>query len=258
MTLHNKYLVLNYHRLEEETSCNDEFVVRPSDFFRQLDLIKQLNLPGYLAGENVSAAHAETGIAITFDDGNETDFTIAVPALRERGMKATFFPIVNEIVGPLKMDAPQIRQLSENGFAIGSHGMNHTELTSLSHDEQSNEMRQSLTELCRIVQKEIRSFAFPYGIYNSSLATLAEESGYCSAMTTEALLNDANDHSFLIHRWNIKRSTSMEEFREMISGNGKLPRLAVTKQVVKRYARRFIGTEQLAQLRRFTNRNSHD
>lgn len=258
MSAHSKYIVLNYHGIADYvTGSGGEFTVRPDDFQRQLDLIRELRLPLYIAGQPPGDLHEDTGVALTFDDGNETDFTVTVPALKSRDMKATFFPVVNEISKPGKLNAAQVKLLVEEGFQVGSHGMTHRELTILNEIEQQLELTESLVALEKMTANKIRAFAFPFGTYTDSIIHLTEDAGYSCAMTTEVALNDAADDNFLIHRWNIKRNTTLEEFASMISGKGEIPWAAKTKSKLRHFARRMIGTEQVQQLKQFIKPGTH-
>src|SRR5262249_60938469 len=70
----------------------------------------------------------------TSDDGDEDAFTAALPALRARGMRATFFVVSGWIrpdeahrftrgeTGRSSLIWPEVRALAAAGMEIGSHG----------------------------------------------------------------------------------------------------------------------------------------
>ena len=64
-------------------------------------------------------------VKITIDDGNASDFEIIFPELMQRGMRATFFVCSGRLGQPTFMERNQVRELSESGMGIGSHGVNH-------------------------------------------------------------------------------------------------------------------------------------
>ena len=70
-------------------------------------------------------AAVRPGISLTFDDGNASDVEVALPALRERGLTATFFPVAGKLGQPGYLDAAGVRALSAAGMRVGSHGMWH-------------------------------------------------------------------------------------------------------------------------------------
>src|SRR5688500_7529622 len=121
---------LMYHELERprRALCDDSpgylrYVVREEDFLRQLDHLRERGI----AGLDVSTAlmRPSPGVAITFDDGCETDLLIAAPALRERDFGATFYITTGFLGRRGYLDSQQLRTLAESGFEIGSHGVTH-------------------------------------------------------------------------------------------------------------------------------------
>ena len=65
------------------------------------------------------------GVQLTFDDGYASDVEVALPALAERGLTATFFPLAGMLGRPGYLDAGGVRELSAAGMTVGSHGMRH-------------------------------------------------------------------------------------------------------------------------------------
>ena len=64
-------------------------------------------------------------VAITFDDGNESDALIALPELAKRNLKAIFFVVGGRIGMPHYRDRAALRDLVSAGMEIGSNGMHH-------------------------------------------------------------------------------------------------------------------------------------
>src|SRR5690242_5005716 len=64
-------------------------------------------------------------VMITFDDGNASDLELALPALHERGLTATFFVIAGRLGAPHFLDEAGVRALAAAGMMIGCHGMHH-------------------------------------------------------------------------------------------------------------------------------------
>jgi peptidoglycan/xylan/chitin deacetylase (PgdA/CDA1 family) len=111
-------------------------------------------------------------VSLNFDDGYWSQVTNAVPLLNARGLKATFF------LGISGMDVPwdQWRQLAEQGYEIGSHTINHPDLTRLS----DSELRYELSESQRVINQNIPSqscitLAYPGTVSNSYVQAVASE-----------------------------------------------------------------------------------
>lgn len=126
-------------------------------------------------------AHA---IALTFDDGYEDAFTDALPALQRHGMVATFYIISGFVGQPGYMNWDQIRVLRDAGMEIGSHTVNHLDLTSLSLDAARAELVNSRSQIEAQVHVPVVSFCYPSGRFNATVAALVREAGYTNATTT--------------------------------------------------------------------------
>ena len=74
-------------------------------------------------------------VAITFDDGNESDALIALPELAKRNLKAIFFVVAGRIGLPHYLDRAALRDLMSAGMEIGSHGMHHCDWRGLELDD---------------------------------------------------------------------------------------------------------------------------
>ncbi len=79
--------------------------------------------------DSVRPLAAESGlpIEISFDDGNLSDATIALPALATRGLRASFFVCAGRIGQPGYLDAMALRELVAAGMVVGSHGWQHVD-----------------------------------------------------------------------------------------------------------------------------------
>lgn len=123
------------------------------------------------------------GFAITFDDGL-TSIQIAAEILNRFQFPATMF-IVTDRVGKdnLFPDSPpnftpprqtllnwrEIKDLSQAGFRVGSHGLTHRSLNKLERDEVINEITLSQQGIENQLQQPCRLFSYPYG-HQSPLA----------------------------------------------------------------------------------------
>ena len=67
----------------------------------------------------------QSHVLLTFDDGNASDFEIALPALLQRGLRATFFVCSGRLDQPTFLSRAQIREIQSRGMQIGSHGIAH-------------------------------------------------------------------------------------------------------------------------------------
>ena len=117
-------------------------------------------------------------ILITFDDGNITDFTVALPSLVAAKRSAVFF-IVTDLIGrPNYMSWSQVRGLQQNGMIVGSHSVSHLNLCDLEQDFQKKELVNSRNIIEDKLGVAVDAFSFPFGRFNSELLELAKSAGY--------------------------------------------------------------------------------
>ncbi|MBN2164904.1 MAG: polysaccharide deacetylase family protein [Marinilabiliaceae bacterium] len=115
---------------------------------------------------------------LTFDDWTSDHYTILVPALLERNMVATFFP-VDWNFKPWS----NLEETIKNGNEIGGHGFN--SLTSLSASELSDQLRKFKNQVETNTSQKIISYAYPNGNYNDVVIDSVINVGYLSSRTVE-------------------------------------------------------------------------
>ena len=184
------------------------YAVPPAEFAAQLDWLTQ---EGYTTITPQDYARARKGkqelpekpVILSFDDGYEDNWRIVFPMLRERGMKAVFYVVTNDIGQPGYMTWDNLFELEHGGMEIGSHTANHIPLTTLTPTEQRDELRLSKLLLEWRGMKTIYSFSYPNGAYDDSIVTMLAEENYLTAVTGEAGLNTFETNPYRLHRVNI-------------------------------------------------------
>ncbi|HUO98116.1 MAG TPA: polysaccharide deacetylase family protein [Rhizomicrobium sp.] len=100
---------------------------------------------------------------ITIDDGNATDVEIALPALVDAGLSATFFIPTDRIGENHYLTEAGIRALHAAGMEVASHGCSHLRWTTVSDAEIAVDVARSIERLAAIIGAPVRSVAVPYG-----------------------------------------------------------------------------------------------
>lgn len=94
----------------------------------------------------------------------------------------------------------EIEELSKvNGITIGSHGVVHSDFSSLSREELREELIESKLRLEHLTEKICDLIAFPYGAYNKQTIELCKERGYTNLFGTEKLI-EQHDRAQVIER----------------------------------------------------------
>ena len=133
----------------------------------------------------LDAAAERNDVRITFDDGNVSDLEHALPALRARGLEATFFVVAGRIGTPGFVDASGVRQLAAAGMEIGSHGMCHRpwrHLDALARDEELVRAKALLEE---VVERPVTEAACPFGSYDRRVVAGLRAAGYRRVYTSD-------------------------------------------------------------------------
>ncbi|MFT5169950.1 MAG: peptidoglycan/xylan/chitin deacetylase (PgdA/CDA1 family) [Candidatus Omnitrophota bacterium] len=154
-------------------------------------------------------------VVVTFDDGEVNNFTKAYEVLKGYECKAYFFIIPDRVGNQGYMTWEQIKELSEAGMFIGSHGLTHSILTELSADELIHE----LSESKRIIEEQlgvsIDVISIPRGFCNDAVLRKAYEVGYKYVFISQKprILTEAG-----IERMDIQSSWTMKRFAQALEG----------------------------------------
>ncbi len=210
--------ILMYHSISRGT---DSLHVPKEQFREQM---KWLSDHGYYTLSPAEAFAVLTqnkkprakSVLITLDDGYEDNYTSAYPVLREYGMKATIFMIVNAIGTNNYLKKQQLLEMDQHGIAVESHTMTHPDLTKLTPLEQKEEMAQSKDFFEKLFHKKMTILCYPYGRYNSETVRLAQQTGYKMAVTIKPGTASENQGMFTLHRIRVSPDMSIKGFGRIV------------------------------------------
>lgn len=154
----------------------------------------------------------EKTIVITFDDGYQSFYSQAWPALKRFGFGATVFLITdfcgkdNQWVGQPKSvpKAPlltwsQIEELAQEGCEFGGHTKTHHPLSTLSPAAMLDELVQSKERIKKATGQSASIFAYPYGDASPEAIKVVQEH-YEGAVSTNLGLVNARAPLYLLPR----------------------------------------------------------
>jgi peptidoglycan/xylan/chitin deacetylase (PgdA/CDA1 family) len=90
------------------------------------------------------------------------------------------------------MTWPELAELADRGWEIGSHTRTHARLTSLADEPLDAELRASREELEQALERPCHSLAYPYGAVDSRVAGAARRAGYSAAASPPGVLAPAD------------------------------------------------------------------
>jgi peptidoglycan/xylan/chitin deacetylase (PgdA/CDA1 family) len=116
-------------------------------------------------------------IAISFDDGNRSDLDVALPSLVERGLVASFFPVVGRLGDPWSVSSHGLEELAASGMAVGSHGLHHLPWAGLRGPAARVEILHPRHVLEDLLGRPVDRVAAPLGRYDLHTLALLRSDG---------------------------------------------------------------------------------
>jgi peptidoglycan/xylan/chitin deacetylase (PgdA/CDA1 family) len=221
--------ILVYHQIDKPPSRGTPLrglVVAPHSFAWQMSMLKTLGYRGhsmhdlepYLSGEKQGRV-----VGITFDDGYQNNFDLALPILKRYGHTATCYA-VSEQVGKTNhwddglvatkslMNRGQLLSWLDAGMDVGSHTCTHADLTKLEDKEALKEIKFSKLSLEDSLGTQIRHFCYPYGRMQPIHAQMARDCGYITATMMKRGRVHSDHNPWELSRVLIARATNPIQF----------------------------------------------
>lgn len=222
-------VILLYHSVGDSP-----WAVRPSAFRAQVEWLAAnadiVPLRGLLANDSAAPLQA----AITFDDGYASLCDAALPVLREHGAVASAF-LNTGWIGTDKRRAsdpaaghyPQewfllwreVAALAAAGWEIGSHGVDHLDLTAQADDVVARELRDSRQHIEDEIGRCSPIFSYTWGRHAAILRKLVTEAGYTFAVAGRHRPLATGDNHFALPRLNIENCYTLGDFKAIVTGD---------------------------------------
>ncbi len=144
-------------------------------------------------------------IILTFDDAYESVFHNAAPVMEKYGLRGVAFVITEYIGKPNTWDVnlggvhfphmtvAQLETLVRNGWELGAHTCTHRALANLRPHSLRYEIVQSRDMLEDIMKFPPVSIAYPFGLHNEAVRSVAREAGFdfgCGSVSLAAFAPD--------------------------------------------------------------------
>lgn len=199
--------ILTFHSLDEQSSV----ISFPPQLFRRG--LAKLHENGYRTMSLLDAVDClgakktfpDQSFVITFDDGYQSVYEQAFPALQQHGMSATVFLTVGEegVTDPAHRLPPlngrsmlswnEIKEMKQWGIGFGAHTLTHPDLTRLRLERVEAEIRNSKAIIEDALGIPVVSFAYPYGRYNRRILRMAQQSFTCACTDKLGFMSVASD-----------------------------------------------------------------
>lgn len=173
-------------------------------------------------------------VAITFDDGYASLYTSALPLLNEMKANATAFLNTGWIGTKLRKSSnsalghyPQeqflvwqeVEKLIACGWDVGSHGVDHLDLTKEHDSIVRAQLRESRGHIEDNLSFSSSVFAYTWGRNTPHLQSLVKEAGYTHAVTALHGAVATDVAPMAVPRIDISREYTVEDFKAVVRGD---------------------------------------
>jgi peptidoglycan/xylan/chitin deacetylase (PgdA/CDA1 family) len=126
-------------------------------------------------------------IVLTFDDGYRSDATVAMPILRRLGWPGVLYLQAGALKtrGAQGMSRQAVRAVLRQGWELGSHTIDHADVSILGPRRLRYEIGYSRRWLGRTFGVRIESFCYPGGHFDHAAVREVERAGYATATTVK-------------------------------------------------------------------------
>jgi peptidoglycan/xylan/chitin deacetylase (PgdA/CDA1 family) len=221
--------VLTYHSISEGPA---PLCIPPSVFAAQMNWLKAnvhvVSLALLVESLTQDKPMPPRTVALTFDDGFSDFYSVAAPVLRHLELSAVvFLPVSHcgklapwsfQTGGKSLMTWEQIRELTEQGVHIGSHGMSHSRLINRTDAELTYEMSESKRLIEAETGQEVRFFCYPYGYYDERICKAVPLYYSGGACTTDLREITPEEDCFALPRIDVHYMRNISVFRSMFTG----------------------------------------
>lgn len=191
-----------------------------------------VSLDALLAGD--ATGGAKIRVALTFDDGYRSVHDTAAPILAEYGFLATVYLNSGHIRDGEHeaSDAEQghypdeqfmcwdeVLKLQDKGWGIGSHGVEHLDLTLQPDEVVMRELADSRAEIEQHTGIACKHFSYTWGHHNETVRHAVAAAGYCTAVAGEHRPLGIGDQRFELPRLDIRREYNIDDFIAVASGD---------------------------------------
>lgn len=157
-------------------------------------------------------------IVITLDDGYSDNYKNAFPVLKEFNFKATVFMITMELFreGPY-LTIDQIKEMDSNGIDIEPHTVSHLHLAQLTYDKQLDEIKDSKETLEKILGREVKYFAYPFGNFNNDTLKAVQDAGIIMALNMTGGIAKKQDGIYRLSRIYVSNNYDLDYFKVLVN-----------------------------------------
>lgn len=226
--------ILMYHSVGTQAApAFREYTLDPALLAEHLDLLASEGYVtltvGELAALRAAGSVPPRSVALTFDDAYADFEDVVLPALQERGLRATLFVPTAYVGGTARWlrgcgegDRPilswaALADLPQDVVEIGAHSHTHPELDRLPREQAAHEVRTSQRLLEDALGRRVGGFAYPYGYWDRASRDLLARAGFDYACAVGELTSTRADHRLALPRHSVRGGTGADALERVLS-----------------------------------------
>lgn len=222
--------ILGYHGLSRadgrtgSTARASKYSVYDTEFRAQLECIRQYGFSVIrireLCPPAASLESTDRAVVLSFDDGLDSHYELALPILAEFQVNACFFVSTAAVGESGYLNWSQIEEMQRAGMTFHSHSHEHVYLSQLSQAAMEHQLRDSRLILEDHLGCAVRVLALPFGDTSRRVVQTALSVGY------DAVCNShdwpAQPGASVLSRVAVHNSTSGRDFARLIAGDPRI------------------------------------
>lgn len=227
----SRKIILIYHSVG-----NTPWALAPDMFKKQIQWLKAhceiVPLTKLLT--QVSAEN-KVQVSLTFDDGYACLYDTVLPILQAENATAMTYintgwmgesdstrkasnPDLGHYPNEKFLTWDEVKDLEKFGWEIGSHGVEHYDLTRQPQKIIQQELTQSKEIIENKLSKACPHFAYTFGNHNTLLQKNVKKAGYRYAVAAHHAAVKKNSNPMAIPRLNIEKAYSLVDFKNIVQG----------------------------------------
>lgn len=187
--------------------------------------------------EILDAVANRPNVVLTFDDGNVSDVEIALPALVQRGLKASFFVCAGRLGTDGFLSAEDLRTLVDHDMSVGNHGMWHRAWRGLDASQLDEELVHARQTIEAAGATQVREASCPFGAYDAKVLATLRRCGYERAYTSDG--GSGRRGEWLQPRYSVRRGDDAEHVHRLLERERSLSRYRSAARAAKRALKRW-------------------
>jgi peptidoglycan/xylan/chitin deacetylase (PgdA/CDA1 family) len=198
-------------------ATNPEYTLPAGTFRSQMQLVADGGCRTVYLQDLVNGTAGENSVALTFDDCLLDAGIYAVPILREKDLKATFFAVTDLVGREGYAGWDMLREMAGNGMSIQSHGASHEPLSEMRAERIRQELETSKKTIEDRLGTAVDFLSAPHGMFDGRVREAARSLGYRGICTSEPGYSHTLGTPAVIKRINVPDTCTSGRFKGILA-----------------------------------------